>query len=307
MRTCPRCKEEMPVLSKICPACGYFDENDEESYNPTEFANILEKILFEIKRIPEPSFLKGMSQLTFIIYPLLTIIMLVCALISEAGVFWIVCALFLILSIVALVKKGKGTLGNDKFNKQFKEEKHAFEYYQRIAIRDFGKSKEVSKLVGEIEGIILDIEQKRKKASARNMLIWAVILVVVVLLASGGTFQMDRALNKVETVVDDAIQQGNESWKNAIEELKGMSDTDLGVEQKRIDITQTILEANAPEAAEDFFLTYCMGKRMDIDAATLIVNYYKDKGETEKASQFLERCTKMRYSSDLKKLKKLVE
>lgn len=306
MRTCPRCKEEMPVLSKICPACGYFDENDEESYNPTEFANILEKILFEIKRIPEPSFLKGMSQLTFIIYPLLTIIMLVCALISEAGVFWIVCALFLILSIVALVKKGKGTLGNDKFNKQFKEEKHAFEYYQRIAIRDFGKSKEVSKLVGEIEGMILDIEQKRKKASARNMLIWAVILVVVVLLASGGTFQMDRALNKVETVVDDAIQQGNESWKNAIEELKGMSDTDLGVEQKRIDITQTILEANAPEAAEDFFLTYCMGKRMDIDAATLIVNYYKDKGETEKASQFLERCTKMRYSSDLKKLKKLI-
>ena len=307
MRTCPRCKEEMPVLSKICPACGYFDESDEESINPTEFANILEKILFEIKRIPEPSFLKGMTQLTFIIFPLLTILMGVCAFISDAGLFWILCVLFLIFSIVALVKKGKGTLGNDKFNKQFKEEKHIFEYYQRIAIRDFGKSKEVSKLVNEIEGIILDIEQKRKKASTQNTLIWAVILVVIVLLASGGTFQMDRALNKVETAVEDVVQKENESWKSAIEELKGMSDTDLGIEQKRVDITRVILEANAPEDAETFFVDYCMGKRMDFDAAALIVNYYKGKGETEKAQQFIERCSKMRYSSDLKKLKKIIE
>ncbi|NDV80449.1 hypothetical protein D0T87_00475 [Bacteroides sp. 51] len=297
----------MPVLSKICPGCGYFDESDEDSYTPTEFANILEKILFEIKRIPEPSFLKGMSQLTFIIFPLLTVFMFALALISEAGLFWILGALFLIFSIIALVKKSKGTLGNDKFNKQFKEEKHAFEYYQRIAIRDFGKSREVSKLANEIEGMILDIEQKRKKASTQNMLIWAVILIVVVVLASGGTFQMDRALNKVEDTVEEAMQKGSESWQSAIDELKGMSDSDFGVEQKRIDITQMILEANAPEAAETFFVDYCMGNRMDFEAASLIVNYYKGKGETEKATQFIAKCSKMRYSSDLKKLKKIIE
>jgi len=307
MRICPRCKEEMPVLSKICPGCGYFDESDEESINPTEFANILEKILYEIKRIPEPSFVRGMGQLTFIIFPLLTVYMLILAFMTEAGLFWILCALFLIFSIIALVKKAKGNLGNDKFNKLFKEHKHAFEYYQRIAIRDFGKSKEVSKLVNEIEGIILDIEQKRKKASTQNLLIWAVILVVVAVLATGGAFKMDSVLNSVENTVQDAMQKGSESWQSAIEELKGMSESDAGVEQKRVDIARIILEANQGEAAETFFVDYCMGKRMDFDVASMIVNYYKGKGETEKAQEFIAKCSKMRYSSDLKKLKKIIE
>ena len=307
MRVCPRCKEEMPVLSKICPGCGYFDESDEESINPTEFANILEKILLEIKRIPEPSFLKGMSQLTFIIFPLITLYMFVLAWMSEAGMFWIVGGLFFLFSIIALAKKAKGNLGNDKFNREFRELQHTFEYYQRIAIRDFGKSKEVSKLANEIEGIILGIEQKRKKASVRNVLIWVVILVVVAMLATGGAFQMNRVINHVETTVEDAVQRGSESWNNAIEELKAMSESDLGIEQKRTDIAQIILEANQPQAAEDFFVDYCMGQRMDFEIASSIVNYYKDKGETAKAQQFIERCSKMRYSSDLKKLKKIVE
>ena len=307
MRTCPRCKEEMPVLSKICPICGYFDDKNEESFNPTEFANILEKILLDIKRIPEPSFLKGMGQLTFIIFPLLAIYMLILALITEAGMFWLSFVLFLILSIIAFVKKGKGDLGNDRFNRQFKEQKHEFEYYQRIAIRDFGKSREVSKLVGEIEGIVLDIEQKRKKTSMRNSLIWIVILTVIALLATGGAFKVDNMLNSVETTIGQAAQKRNQSWKDAVEDLKKMSESDLGIEQKRVDIIKIILETNENQIAEDFFVDYCIGKRMDFEAASLIVNYYKTKGETEKAQQFIERCSKMRYSSDLKKLKGIIE
>lgn len=306
MRTCLRCKEEMPVLSKICPVCGYFDEKNEENLNPSEFANILERILFEIKKIPQPSFFKGMGQLSFIFFPLLAVYMLLLALISEAGVCWILFVLFLISGIIAIAKKAKGNLGNDRFNQQFKEQKNEFEYYQRIAIRDFGKSNEVRKLLGEIEGIVLDIEQRRKKASARNTFLWIAVLIVVALLAAGGALKMDRVFNNVEATMEQAVRSGNESWEKAIEELKKMQESDPDVEQRRVDITKIILEAGEAQAAEDFFIGYCMGKRMDFESASLIVNHYKEQGETEKAQQFVERCAKMRYSSDFKKLKNLI-
>lgn len=306
MRFCPRCKQEMPVLSKICPMCGYFDETNEDSFNPTEFANILEKILFGIKKIPEPTFIKGMGQLTFIAFPLLALYMLALAMISEAGICWILFVLFLILGIVAIVKKAKGNLGNDKFNRQFREQKSEFEYYQRIAIRDFGKSNEVKKLVEEISGIVIDIEQRRKKASVRHIVIWVVILAVFALLATGGALKMNNVLNNVETTIGQAVVSGNKSWETAIDELKGMTESDAGIEQRRIDITKIILDANEAQAAEDFFISYCMGNRMDFESALLIVNYYKERGETDKAQGFVERCSKMRYNSDLKKLKNMI-
>ena len=50
---CPRCKEDMPLLSKICPVCGYVVESADGNISADAFVKKLEDNLLELKRLPE--------------------------------------------------------------------------------------------------------------------------------------------------------------------------------------------------------------------------------------------------------------
>ena len=311
MAQCPRCKEDLPLLSQICTVCGYVHEgssgDDDLNMSVDEFANALEVNLRDIKKIPQPSFLNSMAQLTFIIFPILAIYMLVLAVVSEAGLFWILFGLFFILSIVCIIKKARGTLGNDKFNRRFKMIKSDFEYTSRVASRKFGRNKEVSNLLADIQGEINTIEKKRRGASARNLLIWVVVLILFFVAGGFGVLKTDQALNP-DTAADKieaAMQSGD--WQAAIDQVKGMSEDDPNIEKARVDAIATTLTNGNNKAAEDFFVDYCMGNMQDFECAKFIVNYYVDTQNKEAASAFVDRCTKMRYKSDVQKLRKLIK
>lgn len=311
MAKCPKCKEELPLLSKICPVCGYVVESDEDTPTAEDFANALEKCLYEIKKIPHPSFMRSMAQLSFIMLPLLAVYMLLIALISSAGLFWILFFLFAILSIWAIIKKVSGKLGNDPFNKKFKSIKNEYEYHERTARRNFGKSREVTKLMNDISTEISSIENERNVSNRKNLIIWLIILVIF--FASGGlsVFSINKSLNAVEKLTTkeftDLIAEGK--WQEAIDSFNASAAKDDEYESNEMakQILPVILSAGETSKAEEFFLESCMGKMGDMECATLIVNYYKDKSDPEAAKAFIKKCTKMRYKSDQRKLEKLLK
>lgn len=311
MAKCPKCKEELPLLSKICPVCGYIVESNDDTPTAEDFANALEKCLYAIKEIPQPSFVRSMGQLSFIMLPLLAIYMLLIALISSAGLFWLLFLLFAILSVWAIIKKVNGRLGNDPFNKEFCSLKNEYEYYERTAKRNFGKSKEVTRLLEDISTEISDIESRRNAGSRKNLFIWLVILVVF--FAAGGisVFSIHKSLNTVDEMVNGdlggLIQAGK--WQEAIEYFHASPEKDDAYESNKLalEILPVVLTADQNEKAEEFFLQSCMGKIGDFDCASLIVNYYKTKGDTDTAHAFIQRCTKLRYKSDQRKLEKLLK
>lgn len=324
MAQCPRCKEDMPLLSKICPVCGYVEEGDNKEQTAEEFVNALEEGLYHIKAIPEPTFVKSMGQLSFIMLPVIAIYLLLIAIISEAGLFWILFILFGILSLVAIIRKMTGNLGNDPFNRRFKEVKNVYEYNERLAKRNFGKSKEVSNLLGEISAQIADIEARRNAASRKNLLIWIIILAVCIGSASMGVFSINKSLNGTTeeesvAVVEGAAEQGTTSqgaattsaapeWKQALEAFKASSaNDDYDDQDNRLKLVSAIVEAGEGKVAEDFFVGSCMGKMGDYDCAVKIVQFYAGKSDADAAKAFVGRCTKMRYNADRNKLQKLLK
>lgn len=310
MAQCPRCKEDMPLLSKICPVCGYVAEGDGKEQTVEEFANALEECLYQIKAIPEPTFVKSMGQLSFIMLPVIAVYLLLVAVISEAGLFWILAGLFGLFSLIAIIRKITGNLGNDPFNRRFKEIKNIYEYNERLAKRNFGKSREVSNLLSEISAQIADIEARRNAASRKNFLIWIIILAVCVGSASMGVFSVNKSLNEntEEEVVTETgtVVVATGDWKQALESFKTSSaNNDHEDQDARLNLVTTVLAAGEGKAAEDFFLQYCMGKMGDYDCAVKIIQFYTDKPDAASAQSFVEQCSKMRYNADRHKLQKL--
>lgn len=297
MAQCPRCKEDMPLLSKICPVCGYVEEGgDENNMSVSDFVKVLEARLNEIKYIPEPSFMKGMGHFTFVIYPILAIAFLLVFLISDSGLFLLAFALFLILSIIAIVKKTKGRLGYDPFNQWFKIVQSDFDYHKRIAKHSFGKNSEVSRLIDDISGEIKTVEKKRSAALRKNTIIWSVIVVILLGMAVLG-------VTSTQSVISGK-QATEENSAHLLQEYEAGNVTDT--EQARLNIINALLAEGNTANAEKFFLTECMGNARDMDGATAIVKHYNKVSDADGAKSFVDRCTGIRYNSDKEKLYKLI-
>ncbi len=293
----------MPLLSKICPVCGYVAEGgDEGNMSVNQLVGTLERILHAMKSLPAPSFGKGMAQLSVIIYPILAVAFLLMAAISAAGFFWIFCLLFVVLSIVSFVRKSKGTLGNAPFNRAFGEMKNDYTYFERLARRDFGKSREVTALADEISEQIKTIEKQRRSAAAKNLIVWLCLMVVILGAAGYGVVLTGKAVG--EPVIGSVEGAG---WQQAVQAYEAMPDKEsMEAIDTRAAIMGSIIAAGETASAEDFFLTQCMGKMKDFECAQPLVAYYVANGHAAAADAFVARCTAMRYPSDQAKLKKLI-
>jgi len=290
---CPQCKEEMPLLSRICPVCGYVADEDENRPSATELADTLEEILQAARSLPAPSFSRSMGQLSVVMLPLLTLFLLLMALISEAGIFWIATILFALGSIVAIILKICGRIGNGRADRNFAELKNTFEFTARMARRDFGKSREVNNLLTEITERIREIEQERRSASRRNLMIWLAVLLIGGILAGMGVWSTDQAV---------AVQEET-GWQKELEAFRIAGSVDDYDIENRSALLGKILAADEMTAAEEFFRSYCMGRPGDYDCAVQIVDHYLQAGDREAAERFVGNCD-LRYNSDRNKLKK---
>ncbi len=291
---CPVCKEEMPLLSRICPTCHHVFDEDDERMSPKELADELDATLYNIKSLPQPSFGRSMGQFAVYVLPLLTLCLLFAAVISEAGIFWLAAILFALLSIVVIVMKMLGRIGNSRADKLFAQYKIEAEQLSSLARRDFGRSSEITKLVGDIAERIEAVENARKSASRRNLIVWSVITLVVVLLAAQG-------LRSVSSAVEEADQV---SWREHVEVYRRTGGDDYD-STTRTTLIGEILAAGEVAEAERFFRDCCMGRMGDYDCAAAIVGYYQRTGAAEAARTFVKGAD-LRYSSDETKLKKLL-
>ena len=205
MAQCPRCKEDMPLLSKICPVCGYVIEGGEDACSAEDFIDKLESCLLEIKRIPAPTFTRSLISLTYIVLPIITLYLLVLSILSEAGFMWILTIVFAVLSVLQIIKKLKGNLGNDKSRKAFKEIKAKAEFYERTAKRNYGKNREVTNLLNDISSQIAQIESNHKKESIKNVIIWVVILIVFFGLTTRGVISVGKAINEAQAKIEQEL------------------------------------------------------------------------------------------------------
>ena len=204
---CPRCKEDMPLLSKICPVCGYVVESADGNVSADAFVKKLEDNLLELKRLPEPSVGNGLMSLTYIVYPVITFFTFLLAVLTEAGLFWIVTFVFAIMSVVKIVKKLKGKSAVDVAERQFKDIKLTAERNEREAKRNYGKNREVALLIDDISAQITKVEETRKKQKNRNLLIWIGILIIILGLMVMSVLSVGESINEEEQAKTEQFEE----------------------------------------------------------------------------------------------------
>lgn len=310
MAQCPRCKEEMPLLSKVCPVCGYVVNDGDDSPTAEELVNKLEALLLRSKNMPKPSFAASLRNMLFVLFLVLAVYFIVLALISEAGLFWLLGIVCGVVSLYLLVRKlTKGSTGAGAFEKL----KNEYEYNERIARRSFGKNVEVSRLIKDITAEISAVEAEHVAARRRSRSMWLIFAVVVFVVAAGGIFSTDVASRDDAPATEQSVSAGEDGdaetapWKAKVAAFAASSDnSEYGDNAARLAVLDEIIKCNAFDAAEEFFFTYCQGKMGDLECAQQIVRSYLAADRKADAAAFAGRVT-LRYGSDTAKLKKMVE
>ena len=212
MAQCPRCKEEMPLLSKVCPVCGYVMNDGDDSPTAEELVNRLEELLLRSKNMPKPSFAASLRNMLFVLFLVLALYFVVLALISEAGLFWLLGIACGVVALYLLVRKlTKRTTSAGAFERL----KNEYEYQERLARRSFGKNIEVSRLIKEITSEINAVEAEHLAARRRSRTLWLVFAVVVIVVAAGGIFSTDLASRDEAPATEQSLPGGESSGEAA--------------------------------------------------------------------------------------------
>lgn len=299
MPQCPRCKGDMPLLSKICPACGYVTE---EGGNLTaeEQINLLEQAVFRFKQLPRPTFLTSLRDMLGIVIFLLTIYFLTMAYLTESTICYIIGGVFLLV-----LQYFVGRLVISWFKPSVKAEvtnlKNEFEYNERIARRNFGKNTEVARQIDAITADMIEIDDMHKAAKRRIFRIWLIIAAVFVLFASGTiSLAKYQESKEAETAEYGHFQRSVNAY------LRSGENTEYTGDVTRLTLINSMIADGAADLAERFFIDHCQKRMGDYECAQSIVNEYLRRGDSAGAAAFADKV-ELRYASDNKKLKKLIK
>ncbi len=287
----------MPLLSKVCPVCGYVMDGDgEKSLSVEQLVELLEGVLHEVKTLPRPTFGRSMGRFALVVVPVLTLLLLVAAWLSEAGLFWILTALFAVWSVVLILKKAFGRLGNAQADRRFAELKNQREYLTRNLRRDFGRSREVTALIDDVAREFDLVERARRSANVRNVIIWSILSLAVCAAAARGVFSVSAMVDRADRIAAD--------WRTMVEKFDAAADDEYDNEA-RLKVITAIVDAREMEEAERFYRRNCDGKMGDVECAAVILRAYAEEGNREAAGKFIDGLN-LRYSSDAEKLKQLI-
>jgi len=287
----------MPLLSKVCPVCGHvLDGDGENTLSAEQMVEQLERVLHEVKSLPRPTFGRSMGRFALIVVPILTLLLLVSAWLSEAGLFWILAGIFAVWSAVLILKKAFGRLGNARADRRFDELKNYREYLTRCIRRDFGKNREVAALLDDVAREFDAVERARRSAAVRNVVIWSILSLVVCIAAARGVFSISAMAEEADRIAAD--------WRTMVEKFDATADDEYDNEA-RLKVVKAIVDAREMEEAERFYRRSCAGKMGDVECAAVILRAYAEDDNREAAGKFLDGLN-LRYGSDVEKLKQLI-
>lgn len=193
---CPKCGDALSSATKVCPRCGYVVDDRMD-----EYLNDLEEALVSIKALPKESFGAYFSSQAYIMYALVTLVFLVVFLLTWGGLFLILAAVFLIMTIVSLIKKFSGARRHRDNEEAFRENMVAIESLMRQLKNDYGESREVRDRIRNTTSELKDIVHEHNANHRHAVKVWVAVITVVLAISVAGIVMLgSRDLDSGEKV-----------------------------------------------------------------------------------------------------------
>ena len=289
----------MPVLSKICPTCGYAVE-DETSGTAADSIKLLEGLVFKAKQMPKPQFMTSLRDMLGIVIFLVAIYCLIMAYLTDSVIFKIIGGVFIIV-LQYFVGKLVVSWFKPSVKKEFEALKNEYEYHEREARRTFGKNSEVARQLDNVNAEMIEVDDERRRATSSIWKTWAAIGIVFLLVSSGSI-----TLAKLSAVKEAATAEFGEFQRQVNEFIASAENSEYMGDETRLSFVKTMVAAGHTDFAEKFFFGYCQKRMGDLECAQIIVQAHINSGDNDAAAAFVQKA-EMRYPSDKNKLQKMLK
>ena len=311
---CPKCGEELPLLSKICPVCKTVVDKEDGAPNALDLAQALDSIIIKIKKlVPEASQIKLTGFIW--LYILIACVFLgMLAVKTGAGILWIFTLLGVIAAILVYQRTRLVTVAS-----KLAESKIAYEHGITLVKRYFKGDTEMSRFLDDNATIVKQAEEGITNGRRRTMLFGVGIALAEAILCAIIIIAVPSREAKAKQKAEAALQMPNDydgqvTWfiKNQQPEkaIEAYAASEFNEEytgaSKRTALCETLCQAGFTAKAEDFVLRYCIGKMQDFECAKIVILSYLAGGDKEAATSFLAKCSGLKYKSDIAKLKELI-
>ena len=300
MAQCPRCKGDMPLLSKICPTCGYTIDNSETTLTPMEYMESLESMLKNFRLIKVPTYFDSLKKFLTVVMLLLTIYFFVMSFMTGAFIFKLFCNISVVALIISLIILIVKRLKN-KSTVTAEELKSEFEYLIRSARQEFGKNPEMSRFLDNVtkEMVAVDDEHIAKRRSVVRT--WIIVLIVFAAIFAVSTTVTSILNKKALEIAKYGLFQPRVD-KFVVSE----ANSEFFGEVERLALVVDMLSAGDIEHAQMFVKEFCLQRSGDYDCAEAVVTYLMGIDSVNVAQHFVDGL-KLEYDSDKKKLEDLLK
>lgn len=311
---CPKCKENVSVLAKVCPVCGM--ELDVEGRTPDglELTKALDAEVITIKQLVPEAAKARLGSYVWLYILIAGVILGLLAVKTGASILWIL-VLAAVISTVLVYRRTRKT----SVSEQLAHSKISYEYGLTLVNRFFKTDMGMQKVAQSNADMVRQAEhaiaQGRRRSLVLGLGIAAAEAILLGLLIAAVPSREESEKAKAEAaqkMPDD--YDGQIAWLIKAGEPEKAIDTYASSEfndeyagaPKRLALAQALCQAGFTAQAETFVLQHCVGKMQDLDCAKAVVKTYVAQGNKEAAAAFIARCTGLRYKSDIKKLKELI-
>lgn len=303
---CPKCGEELPLLSQVCPCCKTVIERADVP-SAVDLTNAID---FEVRQAKK-SVLKAKKIKPAYSKALYLIILAVAAgmvgVKTSSGLVWIITLVLAVLALFSFIKRKKSN--------SFEFTKLNFDSGVSLVERFYKGNSEMNRFVQEASRQMTEISNEIEIAKTKNgrqtllvALAEIIVMSVLVALVPEGNPVNDQTdiPEDYDAKVEYYINSSDPTSAIDVYVKSEYNNEFIGAD-KRKTLCELLCNGGYADEAESYFKDRCAGYSGDLDCATVIVKYYIRKGEKDKASEFAVSCEGlMRYKSDEEKIKKLL-
>ena len=303
---CPKCGEELPLLSQVCPCCKTVVERV-DAPSAVELTNSIDSIVRGAQKLSvlaketKPAYSRALYLM------ILAVAAGILGSKTSSGLSWIAALVLAVIALTSFIKRKRGSkLQNYKVD---------FDTMVGFVDKFFKGNAEMSRFVQEASRKMTEISNEIEISKAKNgrstlLIALAELIIVSVLIALVPTVEATTETSAVPEDYDARVEYYIDASdpESAIEVyVKSEYNNEYLGADKRKAMCEMLCDGGYTDQAESYFIDRCAGNAGDLECATVIVRYYIKKGEKEKAAAFVASIDGiLRYKSDVDKLKKLL-